>query len=1250
MNLNAFLRSLYRRLLTVAAVLLVLLAVYVSIGRQFMPAVSGYRAFAEQRIAALSGLPVTIESLDGGFTGLSPVLIINGLQLPLQAGEPADALRFDRVTVAIDIPRSLWRRDWVIRDFTIEPLHLDLQQTAAGKWHLAGMDLGGGTDEDTPGLDSLQQNFQQVLRLGLRDVALNIQPYGGESLQLQGDGDFWLELQDGELASVTAIARLPAVTFSGNARESVTLSDIAGRLHLSRLPSPPSFPRLLLSEPGESSKSTRGETSARGETRDGWRLILRRTSLTWQGREWRDFDLMADYHPQQSLSLRASHIDMGILSGLALGSGLLPDPTAATLGQYAPAGILSNLSAFLPLSDSAAETTATLRTNLSGIALSSVRGSPSVAGVDGYLQLEHHPATQRLTGRAEIQSDDFAINIPNTFTRTWQYRFVNGALDFSADLSGGGRQVRIASTPIIAQSDVIDGRVQFTSVVHQRPGRERHAHLDLLVGASRVDTAARALYLPDGATIKDDLRSAMAWLEGALIGGEVFDAGVIFRGSTLLGAPPISKTFQSFYNLRDGVLQFSPDWPPLQGMTATVLTADDEIDIQVAAAHSVGVQAREVLGLIRPDADGISGLRVQGRISGELERGLDYLRTAPLGDGLHREMADWRGGGGFDGDLEVIVPLDNLTGGNEEEGSSQADGSSLGAEGSTRPTEVNLEVALSDNSLEIPAYALSLETVAGAIRYSTRAGLSSTPLQAQAFGSPATITLSSAVDDLQLQTITVEAAATTTVAQIIDWPLQIDFVRSLLQEAGPDIPLPMTMHLEIDQSGRDTTPTVLQLWGDLAPVVPDFPPPYALAAADPLPMHLRLGFAADGFQAAHLHLAEARLPPLDLSITPDTEAQAWDLGFEGETIQGQAEIPYDPAMHLTMELDHLRLPEEQAPAADKVPGASQAPAADDNQERTEAIPETPAPRRDLLADIDPRLLPPMHFSTQEFMVGEQPFGSWAFTLDPTATGADVSDLRFNFRGLMTGPDAPESTPQPADFRWHYDGREHRSTLKGILYTDDLANVLQANGYAATLNSGNARFDADLHWPGSPAFFSGANLSGSLSMDITDGRFQQGAGGTGALKLVSILNFDAIVRRLRLSDDLLRSGLAYDEIKGEMRMDNGLLHIKDRLVISGPSSLYQITGHIDLAEETIDGELYVTLPVSDNIPWLTALLTTDLSLAVGAYLLQQIFGSQVDSLTSAVYTLEGPWEGLEPKFKQAFGSPPEPDEEHQPRQD
>ena len=188
-----------------------------------------------------------------------------------------------------------------------------------------------------------------------------------------------------------------------------------------------------------------------------------------------------------------------------------------------------------------------------------------------------------------------------------------------------------------------------------------------------------------------------------------------------------------------------------------------------------------------------------------------------------------------------------------------------------------------------------------------------------------------------------------------------------------------------------------------------------------------------------------------------------------------------------------------------------------------------------------------------------------------------------------------------------------------------------------LESARAVFVSEVDWPGSPAFFSSENLSGRIDLLVENGRFNRNSGGQGALRLVSFINLSAVFQRLRFSDDLLRRGLAYDEITGKLALDNGLMHIEDRLVISGPSSLYQITGDLNLADETIEGEMFVTLPVSNNLPWI-GLLTANIPLAVGAYLFDQIFGDQVDSLSSAVYTLSGPFEGLQPSFKQAFGSP------------
>ena len=106
-------------------------------------------------------------------------------------------------------------------------------------------------------------------------------------------------------------------------------------------------------------------------------------------------------------------------------------------------------------------------------------------------------------------------------------------------------------------------------------------------------------------------------------------------------------------------------------------------------------------------------------------------------------------------------------------------------------------------------------------------------------------------------------------------------------------------------------------------------------------------------------------------------------------------------------------------------------------------------------------------------------------------------------------------------RWNYDGKDHATELAGLVLADDMAAVLHNNGFAASLESQGARFATDLQWPGTPARFHGSRLSGQIDLLVEDGRFLETNAGGGALKLISIINFDAIMRRLRLSDDLLR---------------------------------------------------------------------------------------------------------------------------------
>ncbi len=1345
--LATILRRVAQQLLMLLVVSILLLAAYVSAGRQFMPAIDRYSGFLEEQIFEMTGLPVTIDSINGSFEGFNPLIRINGLRFAVTqtAAAPAiidsSALVFGSATIIVDMSSSIWQRRWVLEDFVIESLQINIEQNDAGSWQLSGVNVAGGAPV---ALNDIFQATQRFSTLSLNDVVVNVRTRAGNdftlnngsatiqnqgsthylhmnanleqslpqillSFEVEGDdlaevdgqihvqlpvadysnllrgeivadfvldeliggGDLWIDLEQGGITGGVTRADIDMLVLSGEQPLPIILDDFSGTVALGQ-----------------------------GEEPDHWRLMLADMAVDWEDHFWRPFNAYLYWAPDRSLEIRADNIDLALLTEVALSSGLLEDEAQQQLAQYAPSGMLENFSLYLPFAE-ASDRRLTFRSNISGAQVGSVNGSPNMSGVSGYAEFDYDTDNRLVTGLAEVESTDFSINLPNLFTSVWDYSFVNGRLDFLVDLNDGSL-TKLVSGPIVAQSEIIDGRALFTSTDHRRGDGSRQAELEVLVGIKRLDAAYKSLYIPDGPRIDDDLRGSMEWLEGALLDGEMRNSAAIYRGLSHPGAPRLSKTFQSFFRMQDGEVNFSDEWPELQQLDAIVSTDDSVIDVELKSGRSLGLGLSSMSGTVRPDEDLDNWLQIESGVGGATAAGLNYLQQAPISEEVKAAFADWQAVGDFSGEINVRMPLGD----------------------SSPNTSIHLDIDLEDNHINIPSYALELDQVSGPVRFDSFAGLEYSELQARLFDRPVTFSLSSEAQGSVIQSIHVDAVGGATQQALMDWPLQSDFVRKILSRMEGEIEYRASLSLPQQRENQDSEQLAhnsLLLDTDLVGATLSLPAPFDKPADSALPLQVQLLFdedqtvsgsfgedvvfnlslSEDGIQDGTVLLGQSatdapvededeeeeangltvsgdleimRLeewtdflfatsdsgsPAADLSesvafveidvetfelygqelaevgirIEPDLIDQGWLTRVSGDALQGWVTIPYDSEDYLVLDMEHIRLP-----------GDDEEFFIDDPDTITTRVMEPEAEEMDVLADIDPRSLPAIQLKTGEFSIGTSPYGSWQFTLDPTDEGADFGDLAFDFRGLRVALDEdpePDEDTDPAlydpHFRWLYDGDEHRSEFRGIIHVGDIADVLTANGYAASLESANGIFLSQVDWPGSPAFFAASTMSGDIELQIDDGRFLQDSGGPGALKLISIINLDAIMRRLRFSDDLLRSGLAYDEISASVQLEDGLVNIIDRLVISGPSSLYQITGEIDLQDESVSGEMYVTLPVSNNIPWL-GVVTGNLPLAVGAYLFDRIFGEQVDSLTSAVYTLEGPWEGLEPQFKQAFGSP------------
>ena len=145
--------------------------------------------------------------------------------------------------------------------------------------------------------------------------------------------------------------------------------------------------------------------------------------------------------------------------------------------------------------------------------------------------------------------------------------------------------------------------------------------------------------------------------------------------------------------------------------------------------------------------------------------------------------------------------------------------------------------------------------------------------------------------------------------------------------------------------------------------------------------------------------------------------------------------------------------------------------------------------------------------------------------------------------------------------------------------------------------------------------------GSMDMNIGSGSFLEApAGAAGALRVVSILNLADIVRRLSLTH-MFESGIPFDSVEGEVLLDRGTIDV-ERMEVKGGSS-FAFSGVSEVGTQSLDGELIATLPVAKNLPWVAA-LAASLPIAAGVYVVSKVFKTQMNRLSSAVYSIGGTW--------------------------
>lgn len=362
----------------------------------------------------------------------------------------------------------------------------------------------------------------------------------------------------------------------------------------------------------------------------------------------------------------------------------------------------------------------------------------------------------------------------------------------------------------------------------------------------------------------------------------------------------------------------------------------------------------------------------------------------------------------------------------------------------------------------------------------------------------------------------------------------------------------------------------------------------------------------------------------DLKLIAVPVQPGWNLKVENPQVAGELLIPTSKFAPLEVNLERLALTRSAL-----------------GQEESGITPEDDAladieagarPERELL---DPRKMPLANISIKSLSMDGDNFGNWSLQLRPNTQGVLIDQIRGSIRGV-TIQGADNTTG--AQMHWQHTLQGMQTRFVGTLIAGDMGAVLRDWKKPDTLESQSARFNTDLFWPGSPQDFKLVELGGEMVIHMENGRFKRDASaGDGILRLLSILNFDSLARRMRLDfSDLYKSGLAYDTINGKVRFNQGTMVFEDPLLVRTPASGLQMAGTINLRDETINTRLVATLPVAGNLTFFAA-LATGLPAAAGVYLVSKLFKKQVDQATSISYTIKGSWDEPQMRFDRLFES-------------
>ena len=831
----------------------------------------------------------------------------------------------------------------------------------------------------------------------------------------------------------------------------------------------------------------------------------------------------------------------------------------------------------------------------------------SIAGINGQFSLQPNSTHLILRGSSASElllGSEQRLALPK----------IHAVVEHQRESDGWG--MRIAAAPLQIES------VSLNLDANLRASSPQPLHLILSARSSYIPLT----WLTSHLTQQWPNNQFVHWLTRALDGAALTDVRVDYAGPAD-GLLRLDPALNATGNINSPAFGFaSPEgWPSVTDAKGTLTLKGRHFEGKLEDGESLGATVGHVLVTVSDILSETIDLRINGMVATTSEIAMNYVTHSPLNDKFGTQIKAVSLNGSSIVNFKVTLPF------------------------TKDAAKVEGKIELIDNRVRSNDIAIELEDLSGTIHFNNQ-GISAEHLQALYLGAPMNITLVPVHDKIEVL-ITGEAdfAFLHRLMRTLNLPQKYRgiftqeyisghtpwraktvigetnnarrlIISSKLKGLGIHLPAPLhktkktvqptTIEVVFDpeerlisvHSGSNLSGQLLLYASqadwlldagaiNLGPTLPDIPPPDEFRVrgeTDRISTDAWLRFlnqtgpimeSAGEFFSLDIDIALEKLEVMGSEVSVDylrlkTYPQGKVIvGFQGEELAGvlQKAVIADKS-HFNVHLERLFLDQG-------------------SHELTELI--------------DPRVLPRINATIEDFHYGDLSLGRLEMTAIPFEEGVRFHDTTLSSPGFNL----------KGEGEWVYiNPQQQRSSVNIELRAEELSNLFEHFALEDNmLKGGRSEIDLQAKWAGPPTEFSLSQMTGHLSISATDGLLPNIKRGVTE-RAFGLLSLQSLPQLLTLDfSKVFRQGFFYDELKGSFSIDQGSAQIDD-LFMKGTNALITIEGDTDLIDKRYQQQVTVIPKLTNFLPFAP--------LWFAELLLRYEF---INRAFATRYVLTGPWD-------------------------